>query len=156
MKISEPDPFLLLNGLSISLARSTLQVDSTPTSTSVASFALHLIAEFEQVVHQEVNSAPKKIGEPEQRKAVKLKKLEEEKSPTRKEDQKERGKCKFYLSDSGCRRGKACEWLHDQKDEKRRCWTCGSPDHMAPACTRPKSAGDASATKLKAQRAEGD
>ena len=69
LHISEPDPFLLLKGLNriirkpleanhdlsfrISLARSTLQVDSTPTSSSVTSFALHLAAEFEQVVHQE-------------------------------------------------------------------------------------------------------
>ncbi len=61
--VQEPDPFLLLKGLNrltrkpleqhrdlsfrISLARSTLQVDSTPTSRSVTSFALHLIAEFE-------------------------------------------------------------------------------------------------------------
>lgn len=69
LQISEPDPFLLLKGLNrivrkpleanrelsfrISLARS--MVDSTPTSTSVTSFALHLVAEFEQVVHQETS-----------------------------------------------------------------------------------------------------
>ena len=172
LRISEPDPFLLLKGLNriirkpleqnrdlsfrISLARSTLQVDSTPTSSSVASFALHLIAEFEQVVHQEATNAPKKKVE-EKPKAAKLKKLEEEKSPTKKEDaREERGKCKFYLSDTGCRRGKSCQWSHDQKDEKRRCWTCGSPEHMAPSCTRPKGPGDTSPTRLKAQRAEGE
>ena len=81
LQISEPDPFLLLKGLNriirkplennrglsfrISLARSTLQVDSTPTSTSVTSFALHLVAEFEQVVHQETSNASKKRVEPE-------------------------------------------------------------------------------------------
>ncbi|CAL1129313.1 unnamed protein product [Cladocopium goreaui] len=172
LRISEPDPFLLLKGLNriirkpleqnrdlsfrISLARSTLQVDSTPTSSSVASFALHLIAEFEQVVHQEATNAPKKKVE-EKPKVAKLKKLEEEKSPTKKEDaREERGKCKFYLSDTGCRRGKSCQWSHDQKDEKRRCWTCGSPEHMAPSCTRPKGPGDTSPTRLKAQRAEGE
>ena len=96
LRISEPDPFLLLKGLNriirrpleqsrdlsfrISLARSTLQVDSTPASTSVASFALHRIAEFEQVVHQEVTNAPKKKVE-EKPKAAKRKKLEEEKPP---------------------------------------------------------------------------
>ena len=98
-----PDPFLLLKGLDriirkpleanrdlsfrISLARSTLQVDSTPTSTSVTSFALHLVAEFEQVVHQETSNASKKRAEPEKPKVLKLKKLEEEgKSPSKRED----------------------------------------------------------------------
>ena len=67
--VQEPDPFLLLKGLNrltrkpleqhrdlsfrISLARSTLQVDATPTSRTITSFLLHLIAEFEQVVHSE-------------------------------------------------------------------------------------------------------
>ena len=126
LRISEPDPFLLLKGLNrmiekplelnrdlsfrISLARSTLQVDSTPTSTSVASFALHLIAEFEQVVHQEATNAPKKKSDPEKPKVAKLKKLEEERTPTKREDNKEeKGKCRFYLSDTGCRRGKTCQ-----------------------------------------------
>ena len=173
LRISEPDPFLLLKGLNrmikkplelnrdlsfrISLARSTLQVDSTPTSTSVASFALHLIAEFEQVVHQEATNAPKKKSDPEKPKVAKLKKLEEERTPTKREDNKEeKGKCRFYLSDTGCRRGKTCQWSHDQKDEKRRCWNCGSPEHMSPACTRPKATGDASPTRLKAQKVEGE
>ena len=65
--VSEPDPYLLLKGLNriikrplelhkdlsfrISLARSTLQVDATPTAASITEFALHLQAELEQVVH---------------------------------------------------------------------------------------------------------
>ena len=69
MGVSEPDPFLLLKGLNrivkkrleahrelnfrISLARSTLQVDATPTSASITQFALHLQAEVEQVAHLE-------------------------------------------------------------------------------------------------------
>ena len=72
----EPDPFLLLKGLNrltrkpleqhrdlsfrISLARSTLQVDATPTSRTITSFLLHLIAEFEQVVHSEATHSKKK------------------------------------------------------------------------------------------------
>lgn len=73
LSVQEPDPFLLLKGLTritkrvleshkdlsfrVSLARSTLQVDSTPTSRSVSMFGRHLIAEFEQVAHQENNSS---------------------------------------------------------------------------------------------------
>ena len=79
---------------------------------------MHLIAEFEQVVHQEATNAPKKKVE-EKPKAAKLKKLEEEKSPTKKEDaREERGKCKFYLSDTGCRRGKAASGRTTKKTKK--------------------------------------
>ena len=94
LKISEPDPFILLKGLNriirkpleahrdlsfrISLARSTLQVDATPTSSSVTSFALHLLAEFEQVVHQESAQTSKKKADPEKVKNLKVKKVEEE------------------------------------------------------------------------------
>ena len=89
----------------------------------------------------------------EKPKVSKLKKLEEEtKSPPRREDSREEKiKCKFCLSEQGCRRGKACNWSHDQKDERRRCWNCGSP-----ACTRPKERGDASPTKPKIQKVEGE
>ena len=74
--VQEPDPFLLLKGLNrltrkpleqhrdlsfrISLARSTLQVDATPTSRTITSFLLHLIVEFEQVVHSEATHSKKK------------------------------------------------------------------------------------------------
>ena len=140
----------------INLARSTLQVDSTPTSTSVASFALRLIAEFKQVVHQKSHQRSEKEGRPRKAKSCKVEEdIEEERTPTKKEDTKEeKGKCRFYLRDTGCRRGKSCQWSHDQKDEKRRCWNCGSPDHMSPACTRPKATGDTSPTRLKAQKVE--
>ena len=143
----------------ISLARSTLQVDSTPTSTSVTSFALHLAAEFEQVVHQETSNASKKRTEPEKVKVSKLKKLEEEsRSPTKREEPKEEnsGRCKFFLSDQGCRRGKTCSWSHDQKDDRIRCWNCGCPDHMSPACPRPKDKSDQSPQKPRIQKAEGE
>ena len=139
----------------ISLARS--MVDSTPTSTSVTSFALHLVAEFEQVVHQETSNASKKRTEPEKAKVSKLKKLEEEgRSPTKRESKEEKGKCKFFLTDQGCRRGKTCSWSHDQKDDKRRCQNCECPDHMSPACSRPKDRNDQSPQKPKIQKAQGE
>ena len=85
LKISEPDPYLLLKGLNkiirkplennrelnfrISLARSMLQVDSTPTASSVTSFAQHLLAEFEQIVHQETSSTTCKAEESRRRRS---------------------------------------------------------------------------------------
>ena len=178
LRISEPDPYLLLKGLNriikkplennreltfrISLARSMLQVNSTPSSTSVTSFAQHLLAEFEQIAHQEAGSTSSKKKQQEaEKKMNKLKKLEEEGgSPTgktRERSEGDRPKCKFYLSDNGCKRGKSCTFSHDQKDDKRRCWTCGSPEHMAPACPRSKGTKDGSPTgKGKIMKAEGE
>ena len=176
LKISEPDPFILLQGLNriirkpleahrdlsfrISLARSILQVDATPTSSSVTSFALHLLAEFEQVVHQESAQTSKKKADPEKVKNLKVKKVEEEggRSPASRNEKTEDGKlkCKFYLSDGGCRRGKSCNWSDDQRDERRRCWNCGSSEHMAPSCTRTRSTNESPSPKAKQQKVEGE
>ena len=174
--VSEPDPFLLLKGLNkiirrpleanrdlsfrISLARSTLQVDATPTSSSVTSFAMHLLAEFEQVAHHEVATNRKK-PEVEKMKQVRLKKFEEEGGKGAGGKGKDKGgdreqlKCRFYLSEGGCKKGKECQWSHDQRDERRRCWNCGGVDHMSPACTRPKTQGDGvSPPKTKGMKSE--
>ena len=45
--------------------------------------------------------------------------------------------CKFFLTDSGCRRGRGCPFGHQLDDEKR-CWTCGGKDHMATTCPTAK------------------
>ena len=181
LNISEPDPYLLLKGLNriikkplesnrelafrISLARSMLQVDSTPNARTVTSFAQHLMAEFEQIAHQEATAGGKKAQkqqEAEKAKAVKAKKLEEEGQGRYQggkggEKESERPKCKFYLTDSGCRRGKACTFSHfDLKDEKCRCWNCGCVDHMATTCTRPKGSSESPSSRPKAQKFEGE
>ena len=127
----------------ISLARSTLQVDSTPTSRSVTSFALHLIAEFEQVVYHESQSSKKLTPAPKE-KALKMKKLEaeDEKGGSRMRDGEQEGnppKCKFFLTASGCKKGKDCKFSHDQKDDQRRCYICGSSEHVVPGCPRRKA-----------------
>ena len=70
-------------------------------------------------------------------------------------------RCRFFLTEGGCRRGKECQWLHE-KDDKRRCWTCGAEDHFATTCSRPKGKeqtpktvskldGEESPTKKKAE-----
>ena len=174
LKISEPDPFLLLKGLNriikkpleqnreltfrISLARSMLQVDSAPNSGSVTSFAQHLLAEFEQIAHQETSQASAKKKTEEKAKAVKLRRLEEEekKGEAGKKAEEGKAKCKFYLTDAGCRRGKTCTFSHDVKDEKRRCWTCGSTEHFSSQCSRPKGGSEGSPSKARLQKAEGE
>ena len=130
--VLEPDPFLLLKGLNkiikrpleanrdlnfrVSLARSTLQVDATPTASSVTSFALHLLAEFEQVAHQD--GGHRRKAEAEKAKELKLKRIEEEgqkgsgKGKDKGGDQeREAVRCRFFLTDSGCRKGKECSFF---------------------------------------------
>ena len=67
--VTRPDPTIQARGLSklmrkvlrdnadlgfrISLAKSSLQVDATPTESSVMKFAHHLLAETEQIAHQD-------------------------------------------------------------------------------------------------------
>ena len=41
--------------------------------------------------------------------------------------------CRFFLADSGCRRGRGCPSGH-QLDGEKKCWTCGGRDHMATTC----------------------
>ena len=162
-----PDPALLLKGLNkmtkrllevhkelqfrVSLARSTLGVDTTPTETNVGQLATHLLAEFEQASLTE-----KKVGAAASRgEAVKLRSLEaergekgkgkgKEKSEKSQEDGAGKVKCRFFLTDQGCRKGRECSFSHELKDEKKRCYVCGSPEHFAPSCTRPKATGSGS------------
>ena len=177
LHVQEPDAFLLLKGLNrltkkpleqhrdlsfrISLARSTLQVDSTPTQRSITSFALHLLAEFEQVVHLESHGCRKPAGNPDRLKNMKVKKLEEEgergdRGQRRNYDGRERDppKCRFFLTKEGCRKGKSCGFSHDLKDDLRRCYLCGCPDHFANECPRKGLEKNQSTSPPNASRAE--
>ncbi len=161
LKVTEPDPFLLVRGLSriikkpleqhrdlsfrISLARSTLQIDATPTAETVGSFAMHLLAEFEQMTHSEVQANKKKDQGENKQKAFRQNeqggggRQQEDKpsSPPQHGDQtRETPPCRFYLSDGGCKKGRSCKFGHDLRDDRRRCYHCGCPDHLAPQCTR--------------------
>ena len=142
-----PDPTVLMKGLSrltkkvmasnpelafrVSLARNTLQVDSIPTHQSVAKIADHILAEMEQVAHQDRKT--KDTGAGDSLKIKEMKSFENQgegkgygkgkgKDKGHKGDRQEgltsggEQKCKFYLSDSGCRKGRDCGWSHDQSD----------------------------------------
>ena len=51
-------------------------------------------------------------------------------------------KCRFYLkTESGCRKGRDCTWSHDQADGQRRCYGCGSTQHLLPQCPRKTGTG---------------
>ena len=126
----------------IQLAKSTLAIDTTPTETTVMTYANHLLAEVEQVAHQDKKRSEKgavPIPDP------KIKKIEEGKgSPEGKGAGKGQpeGKppgliCRYFISEYGCKKGKSCAFNHVLDDQKR-CWNCGSTQHYAPKCERSK------------------
>ena len=171
-----PDPALLLKGLNrltrkviepnkelqfrISMVRNSLGVDTTPTAVTVGHFATHLLAEIEQVALTEKRSAPATRTEAPKLKAFEVDKADKGRARTSEKQAEEstgKPRCKFYLSEAGCRKGKQCTYSHDVKDEKRRCWTCGAVDHMASSCTRPKStSAESSPTRPKVMKIEGE
>jgi hypothetical protein len=172
-----PDPTLLVRGLvrmtkrvlesnrelhfRVSLARHALGIDTVPTLDSVTKFATHLLSECEQLSQTE-----KKKPAPATKNEVKVKSLDYDKEESKGkgkgkersfEDEKgeRRRKCKFYLTTEGCRKGKECRYSHAERDGKRRCYTCGSTEHMAPDCPR-KPSTEGSPPKQKTAKAEGD
>ena len=154
---TEPDPSILVKGFNrltrktlegneslrfrVSPARNALQVDTNPNALSVSQFATHLIAEIDRL-----SLAEKRSGGGGRKEETKVKKLEDG-SATKKtkgsegkiKEMKLKSPCKFYLSDSGCRRGRDCKWSHDQKDDQKRCYTCGPTKHLSPTCPTKES-----------------
>ena len=173
VQVSIPDPTVLVRGLTkltkkvmasnpelafrVSLARNTLQVDSIPTHQSVGKIANHILAELEQVTHQDRRretgtTDPPKVKEmrggetaPENGKGQGKGKGKDrmskgnEKGGTGAAGNGGEYKCRFYLTDQGCRKGKECAFSHDQTDGRKRCFNCGSVDHYAPECPRKPS-----------------
>ena len=151
----EPDSSILAKGLTkitrrvlegnrelsfrVALARNQLKVDVCPTSSTVTQYATHLLAEFEQAAQADKRAAQKTEANP-----PKVKKFEEEgpkakgggksKEEAREPLKETPQKCRFFLTEHGCRKGKECGWSHDQSDDKRRCYKCGSPSHLSPSC----------------------
>ena len=166
LQVSIPDPTILAKGLSrlvkkltvtypelsfrLQLVKSALMVDAVPSHDSITKYSEHLMAELEQV-----NQQSRKRESPGSTEVPKIKKFEEggkEKKEVEKEkregDSKDKGKCRFFLTDQGCRRGKSCSYSHEARDDRRRCWNCGGVDHMSPQCQRPKEGKDAAKPKV--------
>ena len=149
--VAIPDASILMRGLSrimkkivqsfpelsfrLSLARNSLLVDTVPTHATVSQYSEHLLAELEQMGQQ-----AKKRDHPADQ-PPKLRKFEEgdlqsedsSKTSSKQAEESEQKKrpCRFFNTDSGCKRGKSCQYLHNL-DGQKRCWTCGSKGHFAP------------------------
>ncbi|CAL1130775.1 unnamed protein product [Cladocopium goreaui] len=105
----------------VQVSRSSLQVDTAPTEASVMTFANHLLAEVEQIAHQDKRRKEdaKSSAEP------KVKRLEEFAGGSKGEGKAWRGEgaqsstpCKFFQSEEGCKKGKQCTWSHVLEGEK--------------------------------------
>eukprot|EP00438_Fugacium_kawagutii_P026560 Skav206294 [mRNA] locus=scaffold3268:30491:38245:+ [translate_table: standard] len=123
----------------LSLVRNSLMIDTCPSQDTVARYSENVLAELEQLGQSQKKKEPPPEGNP------RLKKFEAPSKPNepggwkgrKDEEGRERLKCKFFLTDAGCRKGAECKFSHqDLKDEKRRCWVCGSTDHLSSSCTR--------------------
>lgn len=79
-------------------------------------------------------------------KAVRMKKADQEeerekgkgKGKNNEEGESDAPKCRFFLTTVGCKKGRECRFSHDQRDDVRRCYICGSSEHLVPTCPRKK------------------
>ena len=170
-----PDPTILLKGLNkmtkklleghrelqfrISLIRSSLLVDTAPSEVNIGQLATHILSEVDQLAHIDKKGA--QAGQKGDQAKIKTMEVDEGdkgkgKGKEAQEEAKGKARCKFYLSEAGCRRGKECSWPHEGSDGKRRCYICGSTEHLAPSCTRPRVPNDGSPRKQKSAKAEGE
>ena len=164
MGLQLPDPSVLLRGLDrlvskilagnptlqfrINLTRTTLMVDSVPTTSSIDQLAECLLAEMDQVSYAKKKEKAAIAGVPKARKMEEAgKRSEVPQAKKGDEDKKEMPKCKYFLTENGCRRGKACRWDHNQKDDQRRCWNCGSTKHFSNKCPVSEVQGEVKVAK---------
>ena len=149
-----PDPIILLKALEpavqlvsqldaqatfrLAQSRAQLQVDARPEESSVWNYSECLLAELEslRLVHgtsATANNGTSSTTTP----AVKMLGTRSTTTPA----------CKFWGSDTGCRQGKRCSYLHDWaslEDRNNRCFLCSSTAHRKADCpTRPT--GDSTA-----------
>ncbi|CAE7391000.1 PIP5K4, partial [Symbiodinium necroappetens] len=177
LKLSVPDPSVTLRGIDqlvkrpiqdnpevafrMNLLRYHLKVDFSPSEESILAVHRALLAEFEQMgfkkkakqVQESTSTARVRAMETSTPQAA---------APSTPTSPSSTGKgarpCRFYVTDEGCRRGKACKYEHTMKDlskadRRDRCYECGAKGHMASACPTKKevqqkavSAGDSPAS----------
>ena len=109
-------------------SRAQLQVDARPEESSVWSYSECLLAELESLRLLQGSTATSKSGTTATTTpAVKM--LGTKSSTT--------SACKFWGSDTGCRQGKRCSYLHDWaslEDRNNRCFLCSSTAHRKADC----------------------
>ena len=159
LKLSTPDPSIMIRaldnmlkkpiidnpevGFRMNLIRYHLRVDVMPTEDNVLAVQRAFLAEFEQMGFRKTRGNPKG---PEIPVNPKIRAAEAPVGtvpmPTTSPKNGSRP-CRFYLSDEGCRRGKACKYEHSMRElskaERRdRCYECGAKGHLSTSCPTKK------------------
>ena len=127
-----------------SLVRNTLQLDTIPKHTTVRTYGEHLLAELEQMVHLEKKTKQSAVAAtdlhepPTMPEKPKVRAMDGNDyggkgggkygggkgSPKGGGSLEELKPCRFFLTDYGCKKkGGSCQWSHDLKDDKRRCFS---------------------------------
>ena len=135
-RVVEKNPELTFK---MALARNTLQLDTVPSQEAVLRYAEHLLSEVEAVAHLEkkTSATVKQTWTSE----VKAKKVETQETGESKNKADEPRPCRFFLTEKGCRKGRACKWSHDQKDQRMRCWSCGASEAEKPKLAKTNAEG---------------
>ena len=142
-KIASMDPQAAFR---LSQSRMQLQLDERPDHRNLWSFSQCLLAEAETLSLLQPASSNTAPQTP-----LKLKQMQGDSKPssttTSPGDRAKTGMmdkpCKYFISDTGCKAGKSCKWLHSWEgveDESSRCWICGGKDHRKNEC-KLKTAG---------------
>ena len=155
VEVTLPDGVLLLTALDtplhflgtfspsdlVSAGQSHIAAHQQPTHQNLWAFSQCLLAEAETLAL--LKNAPSSTAEPS---PLKLKQMQGDlKTPPRSTTTDGPKKtsalvdkpCKYFISESGCKAGKACKWSHSWDgidDEASRCWLCEGKDHGKSEC----------------------
>ncbi|CAE7228572.1 unnamed protein product, partial [Symbiodinium sp. CCMP2456] len=152
--LATPDPSILLrslegmvkrpvsehNGIAFRMnpIRYHLRVDFAPSETNVLAIHRAYLAEFEQLGYKRGNKVK---DEPSGQTQARIRAVEAPPGSTPMPSSTPRNginkPCRFFSSEEGCRRGKACKFEHpklSKSEAKDRCFECGGRGHMSWAC----------------------
>ena len=150
----------------LQVTRAALRVDVAPTENGIQQFAESLLAEGEATFHGGSTAPIKETvkvraldgdgvgkedgGKPrdgkekvkdsadskDQRDSKNVKFDSKNVRNDNKAGGSEKPVCRYFLSESGCKKGQKCSFPHEWKgiSKQGRCWTCGSTQHMKPDC----------------------
>ena len=150
----------------LQVTRAALRVDVAPTEHGIQQFAESLLAEGEATFHsgstaplkdsvkiraldgdgggkddgpksRDGKDKAKDISDQKDQKDAKNVKSDAKPSKgDSKGGSSEKPVCRYFLSESGRKKGQKCSFPHEWKgvSKQGRCWTCGSTQHMKPDC----------------------
>ena len=159
LKIATPDATLLVGALEkyvgvivkaspqtsfrLNSARAGLRIDVAPVVDSVLQFADVVLAEAEAGFHSTAQGTAAKVKD--------FGKGGGKGKDGGGKDAATAPTCRFFLTDSGCKKGAGCTYRHEfDRDKRGRCWNCGGTSHTRKHCpvkTRRSRDGNGGAAK---------